>query len=285
MLLPPPPLRLRSSYVLKYGLGGMLLLLLGAAAAAGYGWWQLGEVQNLLDESRIWESGVPALKTSVTGHSRSTRFIFHDHTLNVQYVDAGGVQRFHTLKFDTFGADIDRSHPPVARHLKDDPDRFALSWAVGAAFSRWAAIIVLGVVGVGLIGGAFTILGLRALRQLADARRCASFSDELIVRIESVVPKTIKGRHTHNLFHFTGQTADGRVVTGKVELPKKHEPLFADPDHRTMVALVDPDKLERPVVVRADFYPFELASEEQDSIRAAIAARGQSPAPPRPGGR
>ena len=274
MLLPPPPLRLSSSFVLKYGLGGLLLLLLGAAAATGYGWWQFGEVAGLIEQSRIWETGVPALTTSASGGFKTHKFLIHSYNFDVRYVDAGGAPHARKLKFDTLIGEVDRTRQPIVRHLKDDPDRFALSWAVEAKTSRWASILTLGLVGVGLIGGAFTILGLRALRRLADARRCASFSDEVIVRIDSMVPKTIKGRHTHNVFHFTGEMTDGRKVTGKEELPRKHDPLFADPDRRTMVALVDPDKLERPVVVRADFYPFDLTSEEQESVRAAIAARG-----------
>src|SRR6185295_2913943 len=107
-------------------------------------------------------------------------------------------------------------------------------------------IIFMAVVGVGLIGGVFGFLGFLALRRLADARRCAGLSDELIVEINSVVHRTVNGRYTHNVFNYTGQTTDGRPVIGKVELPRKRDPLFADPDRQTMVALIDPDNLKRP---------------------------------------
>jgi hypothetical protein len=280
MVLPARPLQLKSSFVWLNRLLGIGLVLAGLAAGVGYAWWQYDAVRELWEQSQIWAVGVPALSTTVGGEVKTSRAIFHEYKLEVHYVDALGVTHEHKLEFDTLGGAVDQDREAMVHYLEADPDRFALSWAVDVKTSRWASIAFLGLVGVGLIGGSLFFFGGVAWRTLSAAQRCAHRSDEVIVRITRVVAQTNKGKHDADVYHYAGETIDGRVVTGNVLFSLKHGPLYADPAHQTMVALVAPENLKRPVIVHDDFHPFVLRDTEEAEVRSAIAARAAVPAKP-----
>jgi hypothetical protein len=273
MPLLPSPLRLKSSFVWKTQLGGLVLILVGLVAVAGYAWWQYGSVKELVDQSRIWSEGTTALKTTVEGSVTSHSFILNDYNLDVTFLDENQVSHQGKLEFSTLISTIDRDSDPEVRYSHDDPEKFALSWAMNAKISRWAAIAFMAVVGVGLVGGSFTFLGVMALRRLSDARCCALRSNEVVVRVTKVVPTMAKTRHVGNEYHFTGRMVDGREVAGKTVFPVKYEPLFADGAKQTMVALIPQENVKRPVVLRGDFYPFDLTPDEQAKVRQAMASR------------
>ena len=273
MLLPPHPLRLQQSFVWKYQLGGVALVMVGLAAAAGYAWWQYDAVKELIDQNRIWQTGVPALRSEVSGRETTNKFVFHGYDLTVKYVDAHRTRHEGKLNFDTLGTEVDQATDPAVRYLESDASRFALSWAVDARISRWFSIGFMALVGVGLVGGSFTYLGVRALRRLGDARRCAHRSDEVLVGITKITQQIVKGRHTGNEYHYAGRSMDGRDISGKAIFPVKHEPLYADNKKQMMIALVPQENLQRVVVLRGDFHPFALTTEEQAKVRAGITAR------------
>jgi hypothetical protein len=276
MLLPPCPLRLKASFVWKYQLGGVALLIVGLASAIGYAWWQYDAVKELIDQDRIWQAGVPALGSEVSGRVTTNKFIFHGYDLDVKYLDADRTRHESKLEFDTLGVEVDQAVTPTVRYLKDDSSRFALSWAIEVKISRWFSIGFMAIAGIGLIGGSFTYLGVLALRRLGDARRCASRSDEVLVRITRITQQIVKGRHTGNEYLYAGQTVDGRAVSGKVIFPVKHEPLYVDSTKQTMIVLVPQENLKRVVVLRGDFHPLDLTPDEQAKVRAGMA--GRSPA-------
>jgi hypothetical protein len=273
MTLLPTPLRLKSSFVWKTQLGGIALIMVGLVAVAGYAWWQYASVKELIDQSRIWREGTMALKTTVEGSVTSHSFILNDYDLDVTFLDENQVLHQGKLEFSTLISTIDRDREPEVRYGHDDPEKFALSWAMNAKISRWAAIAFMAVVGVGLVGGSFAYIGVMALRRLADARCCALRSNEVVVRITQIVPTKAKGRHVGNQYHFTGRMVDGREVSGKTVFPIKYEPLFADGAKQTMLVLIPQENVKRPVVVRGDFYPFDLTPDEQAKVRTSIAGR------------
>src|SRR5882672_5989534 len=129
MLLPPCPLRLKASFVWRFQLGGIVLVLVGVASAIGYAWWQYSAVRELLDQTSIWAAGVPALRTEVGGKETTHKFIFHSYELDVTFLDATRTKHESKLEFDSFGSEVDQTATPQVRYLKDDPGRFALSWA------------------------------------------------------------------------------------------------------------------------------------------------------------
>lgn len=276
MPLLPIPLRLKSSFVWKNRLGGLVLILAGIGAAVGFGWYERDAVNELIDQSRIWRNGVEASRTEVSGHVTSHDFVLNEYDLNVTFIDANLVQHENNVKFDTFIGKVDQERDPIVHYLANDPDHFALSWAMDVKTSRWAAIVFMVAIGVILIGGAFTLLGWLALRRLSDAKACAARPDEVLLRIAKIAPQIVKGKQTGNEYHFTGRTLDGREIAGKTAFALKYEPLFADGAKQTMLALVPQENVKRPLVLRGDFYPFDLTPDEQARVRAAIA--GRSPA-------
>jgi hypothetical protein len=273
MLLPPRPLRLRASFIWKFQLGGLALVAVGVAATIGYAWWQLDALKELLDQSRVWAAGVPAEYCEVSGKVSTTKAIFHNYTLDVIYVDAARKRHQAKLEFSTLVTEMDQARNPVVRYLKDEPGRYALSWAVEAKTSRWASFLFMTIVGVGLVGGSFSFIGVVMLRRVADARRCARRSDEVIVQITQLTPQVVNGRRTGTEYRFSGQVAGARTVTGKVVFSTKEEPLYADAAKQTLVALVAQEALQRPVVLRSDCHPFELTADELAKVRAEIERR------------
>jgi len=272
MALLPTPLRLNSSFVWKTQLGGIALIIFGLGCSVGFAWWESSAIRKLVDQSRIWPRGAVALQTSVTGNVTSHSFILNDYDLDVTFRDGNQVQHQGKLEFDTFISKADQDSEPVVHYLSDDPEKFALSWAVSAKISRWAAIGFELLVGVGLLGGLCTFSGVMVLRRLSDARWCALRTTEVVVRITQVVPTKAKGRHVGNQYHFAGRMVDGREVLGKTVFPIKYEPLFADGAKRSMLVLIPQENVKRPVVVRGDFYPFDLTPDEQAKVRQSMAS-------------
>ena len=270
MVLPPRPLRLQSSFVWKFQLGGLALLLGALAVAVAVVLWQAAAVRALLDQNGIWAAGQEAAGASAGGEVTTHLGILHSYTLHVKYLDGQGAEHAGVLEFDALFASVDRDKDPVVRFLADAPERFALSWAQDLGTSRWAAAGVWVLLGAGLIGGAIGAGGWFVLRRLGDARRCARQADEYVARITSVVPQYVKGRHSGNAYLFAAQTVDGRPITGKADFPLAHTPLFADREGTSMLVLAAQDCLQRPVAPRDDFFPFALTAEEQAAARAAL---------------
>lgn len=273
MLLLPSPLRLKSSFVWKNLLGGLVLVLIGIGAVVGFAWWQADTVNELIDQSRIWKTGREAWSTEVKGKVTTNHFILHEYDLDVTFTDANQALHQSKLKFDTLFGEVDQAREPMVHYLENDPEHYALSWSMDVKTSRWAAIVFMAVMGIGLIGGSFTFLGVAALRRLADARHCTRRVNEIAVRVTQVVPTLVKGKHTGNEYHFTGRTIDGREFSGKTVFPVKYEPLYADGSKQTMLALIPQENVKRPVILRGDFYPFDLTPEEQAKVKQAVASR------------
>jgi hypothetical protein len=284
MLLPPRPLSLKPSFVWSSRLGGLALLLAGMGAAVGYGWWQWSEVEALLEQRNIWDNGVEAPGVRIGGEVTTHLFILNEYDLKVSFVDAHGATRQHDLEFNTLFSRVDDNSPVALRHLRDEPDKFAVSWAMDLTGSRWAAIAFMGVVGVGLIGGSLVFLGATVWRRLADADRVARRSEEVVAVISKVVPQMNKGRHTGNEFHFACTTGDGIAVSGKASFGVKHTPLHLDPEKLTLLALVSPEKPARPFLVRGDLHPFRFRDDERRAILEAVAAVAAPVPAQKPGG-
>ncbi len=240
--------------------------------ACGYSWWQWFDAEELLDQSRIWKEGVPASAVEVQGRETTHKFVFHSYDLEVSYLDAKHSLHRGRVNFNSM-TEGDKTSTPIVHYLENDPEHFALSWAMELKSSRWAAIAFMTVLGAGLIGGAFAIGGMQAMRKFFDARCCVRRCDEIAVRITHIIEHIAKDEQTGTTYYFTGKTVEGQEVSGKVYFEVQHEPLFADGSKRTAVALISPENPKRPVVPRDDFYPFDLSSEEQARARAVIAGR------------
>lgn len=271
MELPPRPLKLKTAFVWRNQIGGILLLLAAVGVAAGYFAVMADGLKALWRESAIWKAGVEVREVSVSGERKTSKFIFHSYKLTVDFIDVNGARHSERVEFDTLLGTVNEDKPAVVRHLRADPKQFVLSWSQDVKLSRWLWEGFLLVAGVGLIGGTLVFMGWTMLRRLSDARHCAESSEQVALRFTEIQPEFTKGKHTANVFHYAGRTIDGRELAGKFEFPIKHVPLFTDAAQEAAVALVAAGRADRLVVLRGDFYPFVLEDHEKAAWLAALA--------------
>ena len=280
MLLPERPLKLKSSFVWKSRLGGVLGIVVGLAMVVGVVWWQSGEARRLLAEKALWARGVAASGVTVSGRETTNRFLFHSYKLKVSYLDADGRRHGGKVEFDTVVGSIKNGRRASVHYAPENPESFVLSWALEVERSRWGSMAFFVAVGVGM-GALLVVVGVGALRKLADARNCAVRGEEVVARLTKVVRQTNHGRHTRTTYHFNGALADGRIVAGKVDWPAKHQPLLLDPQGATILVLATPDQPGRPVALRGDCYPYALTGVELDVVQRVLAGLRQPAAEPR----
>ena len=154
-------------------------------------------------------------------------------------------------------------------YAPEAPERFVLSWALEVERSRWGSVAFFVATGVGL-GALFLVVGVGALRKLADAGCCAVRGEEVVARITKAVQQTNHGRHVSTAYHFEGALADGRIVAGKAELPAKRRPLVLDPEGATMLVLATPEQPKRPVALRDDCHPYALSGLELATVQRVL---------------
>lgn len=122
----------------------VIAMLVFAAIGAGVVWaWQSGERAVLVEQSRIWDSGVsaPAQVTFDEGidwaDDRWFLFRAYHYVLRATYVTDRG-PREGTLTFASALRSIDARTPAELRYDPAQPERFAVSWTVERLHTGWA---------------------------------------------------------------------------------------------------------------------------------------------------
>lgn len=284
--LPERPLSLKRGFVLRFGLGSAACLAGALAIAVFAGRWVWEEAEGIRRDDRIWETGTTAVDGSVEGQERSSHFVFYSYDLKVEYRDLKGQTHRHDSSFSSVWTEVDQHKEPVVRYDPNAPDQYALSWAIDLGGARWGSFGV-SCFGLLMIVGTLGGLSWALSRQLADARRCASRSDEVLLEVVSVAPQIVNGTNTGAMiykYRMSGSAAvagaktdtggvtvvDGGGVVGELVLAKGSAPLFTDDEQKTMLALVSPDAPGRPMVMRTDLHPFDLTDEQKDGIQKRL---------------
>jgi hypothetical protein len=296
-ILPPAPLRLKRSFVVSNQIWSILLMLIGLFIPAGYGYWQLDEVEHIQRDAEVYASGVPTEDGSVNGSVRSRYFIFRDYNLDVNFVDAQGKRHAEKLSFSTLGSGIDEEQTPELRYDPADPSRYAVSWAVESSGGRWASVIFFTLGGM-VIGFAVGYLGWAMRRNLRDARSVAERGEEVACRVLSAVPQVVNGRETDNIIYrvsvpappaapswqgayrdpMQGAPPAAPPVEREIVLNRKTAtPLFLDARGAVVLALVTPDAERRFVAMRDDLHPFTFTDDESTILHQRLAAVRANP--------
>ncbi|WP_038161840.1 hypothetical protein [Verrucomicrobium sp. BvORR106] len=252
---PDRPLRVRSSFATKKILGGIGLILLGLGFLVLFVFVEKESITDVLEDHKIWKTGIPATFTEVHGSERTKNFVFHEYSLVVRYGDKEMQPHSADVKFDTFLTSVDQEQRQEARYLESDPKKVALSWAIEASTGRWLAIGFLGVMGI-VIGGFSTWGGIGMLRQLTLAKRCGERSEVVTLEITNVTPNVANGKQVGLIYNYRGTDSDGKLHEGKAVFTMKEEPLFADEERKHLVGLHSPAVPGKILVPRSDLHPF-----------------------------
>jgi hypothetical protein len=276
-LLPPPPYRLRSSFVMRQTVGVVLLAACAVGAGGGYAWWQVSEAASIVHDSSLWaSSGVSEVEVSVHGKLTSNKFIFNSYDLDVSFRDEEGRSHHGKSKFETLFARVNEDSPALVRYRPGNPDDFALSWAVDKVPSRWAGVAFMGGVGVLLIGGSFGGLAYQRYRVLQKASRAVREGAEAECKVLRVEDQMANGRPTgYRLFHFLipDRLTRGVRVEGKEAFHPKKGMAFLFEGGQRLLALVPPEAPDKALALREDLYPLDFDARTVQAIQEAAGKR------------
>lgn len=263
----PGPLRLEEAWVRRarrrYG------LLAGTAVVAIVLITKFTVVfaRDALRMHAVWEKGETAAIADVEVASLINLAIVDRSAVVAVYTDQHGDRHHGRVSRLAFGFPVYDFEPPVLRHLRDDPDRFAVSWFVDDFDDELLLHVALALT-VGLFAiGALSLAAFR-LRELARIRATIHNSPrEVVLDVLSALGTT------YNL-----RTPDGNTLVTALE--RGQRPLFLERDESKVLGLVRSDDPRSIVVLREDLAPLVADRREAERVRLRYRARG-APAPRR----
>jgi hypothetical protein len=265
------PLRLNSGFVRKTYLGMIGCALFGLAMAIALPAMEIAEARGLLAATALWQTGTEAADSSIDGRETSHNFILNSYKLNVEYVDQAGQTHNGKLEFTSLFASVDQKSPAIVKYDPQAPERFALSWMVDMKGSIWAAVAFMSLIGLAV--GVGMLFGTRQLAgKLAAARRAAVDAEEGSVPLLKVIEMRQSGRATGVMkYQYNTTDAAGKTKVREVlfNVKKQQAPLYVD-EARSKMFVLRPPAPHQPVVLRNDFYPFEVPEHDRPALLARL---------------
>jgi len=272
------PLRLHPGFVRRSYLGLCAAVIFGLAASIIYPVLELGEARKLLDATAIWQTGTDAEDATAEGHETSHNFILNSYHLDVEFVDQKGGQHKGKVEFDSLFASVDQKAPVHVKYDPQNPDHFAFSWMIDMKATVWASIAFMSLVGLG-IGLLCLVVARQLLQKLAAARRAAVEAVESSVPLVKIVEVRQYGRPTGVMkYKYDTTTAAGKTKRCEVvfNVKKQQAPLYFD-QARSRMFVLQPPAPHQPVVLRNDFYPFDVSEHDRPALLARMERlRGES---------
>ena len=265
------PLRLHPGFVRRTYLGLCAAVIFGLAAAIVYPVMELGAARKLMDAVATWQTGTDAEDASAEGHETSHNFILNSYHLDVEFVDQQGGQHKGKVEFDTLFASVDQKAPVHVKYDPQNPDHFAFSWMIDMKATAWAAIAFMSLMGIG-IGLLCLALARQMLQGLAAARRAAVDAVESSVGLMKIVEVRQYGRATGVVkYQYATTNAAGKLKRREVvfNVKKQQAPLYFDQASSRMFVL-QPPAPHQPVVLRNDFYPFDVSEHDRPALLARL---------------
>jgi hypothetical protein len=274
-VLLPRPLRVHARFVRNSYLGAATMFVCGLVMSIAFPVWQVGEAKRILADEALWKSGTLASDANVSGHETSHNFLLNSYRLDVVYTDDKGQEHKAPLEFDTLFSSVDQKSPVDVRYDAQDPTRFVLSWAADMTGARWGSVAFLGL-GLGALGLCVIWAGRISLRRLGDARQAGASFEEVEVPLVQVIEMRQYGRATGQLrYRYEVTRSGGKPRKSEVMFnrKKKQEPLFVDPERTRMLAVRTSQAPERPIVLRNDFYPFDVSETDRAATLVRLEKR------------
>ncbi len=291
--LPPRPLKLQRSFLIRAYFWGILWVLVGLGVGGAYLVWQYRDAARVIADGEVWEHGTPAELGSVRGTQRSRYGIFKEYSLDVSYTDTSNLPHNDHFTFSTLFGGVDDDAQPTLRFDPQDNSRYAISWAVECTKSRWASIGFMSIVGA-LIGVAILSLGAILLKRARTAQRVAATSEEVECLLLSATEQIVNGRpNGHIVYRFVvpalaplendnagyranavrAETATASRNHEAIMQRSKGEPFFTQrgAGGDLVLVLVSRENPKDVLLLRYDLYPLDL-SEDQKAAALARAA-------------
>lgn len=267
------PLRLSNAFVNRSLGAAVLFFVTGTALALGAPAWQAFEARKIRADQSLWNRGLEAAHGQVRGSGTTHNFILSSYELDVDYVDGTGAAHRGRAEFNLLFTSLADRAPAEVRYDPQAPDRFALSWAVENSEARWASVAFLGIAGL-VMGLVLIHLGRETLRRLAEARQAVLDSEDIEIELAGTVRAKQYGRSTGVItYQYVVSDASGKLKKRKVSFNrrKKHTPIFLDPEKTRVLAVRPRQAADRPIVLRSDFYPFDLREGARQTALARLA--------------
>lgn len=256
----------------------LLAVVICAVGAVGcviiYGKMAWDAASQIRHDAQLWNAGGPELPAQVDGEVTTRKFVLNSYDLNVHYATPDGQVHHRPLKVETFGSMPD-DHETTVRLAPDSSDDFALNSAVAASGKRWAAAAFFGIVGIFLLGGAFTAGAFAASKQWRRVRHAARHGRPLRCQLVSREQILNQGKPTGSEKLTFRIAAEPARPTHDVsyQLRTKGSDVITLDSGASVLALVAPDAQEGAILLLRDFYPIELGETERKQAEQAIAAR------------
>ena len=183
-------------------------------------------------------------------------------------MDQAGQQHNGKVEFNSLFASVDQKSPAIVKYDRQAPERFALSWMVDMKGSIWAAVAFMSSIGLA-IGVAMMSAPDQLSRKLTAARRAAVEAEESSVPLVKVIEMRQSGRATGVMkYQYNTTDAAGKTKLREVlfNVKKQQAPLYVDEALSKMFVLRPPAP-HQPVVLRNDFYPFEVPEHDRPALR------------------
>jgi hypothetical protein len=258
-------LQIRSAFWRSTLLSGFAFFFVSFAALGlgSYLFHDAFEMRQMLND--VWDHGVEAKDSEVSGEVSSNRFIFDTYKLRVQYTDVTGAKHDVPLEYTSVIQGIHEKEEPVVKYDAAHFERVSVSWLHELSWGPWIwMLLALAFVFGGLWG---IYKSITFTKQTIDRTRAvAAEYRPLSAECLSVKQVEVNGRPTpHHEVEFL-LTAGANKCTTRIT---SGQPLHTDKKVLVLVARNDTNW----VVPRAgDFYPFEMSAPEIQQITAQFMA-------------
>jgi hypothetical protein len=263
--------KLRRRRILRLS-GGLVLLATALVCAIADG-------QRIRMREQTWSDGIEPIDAEVVGKSERVALGIVHTEIDVAYVDRHGRAHRERMTATSFRSDPDTTISPTVRYLRDEPERFNVSWVHEQARG---SLILLALVSASLLGGAIASLA-SAWRNRNHELTATIFEDprEALLDLLSVERHHPGADRDMVTYHFRVRDSVRRcsVVVGRGQVG----PLFLDRAESVALALYNPRQRTGLLVLSEDLRELEQPPFTAAQLRGRYRARmGQSPANPPP---
>jgi hypothetical protein len=264
--------KLRRRRILRLS-GGVVLLATALICAIADG-------QRIRMREQTWSDGTAPIDAEVVGKSERVALGIVHTELNVAYVDRRGRAHREHMTATSFRSDPDTSVSPTVRYLRDEPERFNVSWVHEQARG---SLILLALVSAGLLGAAFVSL-VAVWRNRKHELTAKIFADPRealldLLHVERHHPGADRDMVTYH-FRVRDSVRSCSVVVGRGQIG----PLFLDRAESVALALYNPRERTGLLVLSEDLHELEqppfTAAQLRGRYRALTGAGPANPPPP-----